>query len=347
MTIYVWDKTKPATGGNLVSADIRNMWGATESALFGVNLVADPIFELWAGGDSVAPTWWTYIAGAGGTIARAGTGLADTAVDANSVKPVGSAAGAWCPKLVYGSASQRLRQMLLGATGVTYFKNEPFSAGMWVRATAASGGRISLNDGIANSHSSYHTGDGTWQWLTCTMASGINSAATGLWIQGFNDAGTVYLSAPTVVRGSVPPPYFMPSPVVKGAISPGTVQGNLVVGNVVNGFRNELGLPAIMRSTRLRAGTAPATTAIIVRPQKNGASSVYSTNPQIAAAASSGNRVPEGTYANRCFAKGDYLTFDITQVGTGTTGADLSIAAVLEQYARPFQPMLSDSEEVG
>ena len=79
---------------------------------------------------------------------------------------------------------------------------------------------------------------------------------------------------------------------------------------------------------RADAGTAPATTALIVDVNKNG-TTVFTTQanrPTIAAAGNASTTVlPDVT----AVAAGDRLSFDVDQVGTGTVGADLAVTVTL------------------
>jgi hypothetical protein len=75
---------------------------------------------------------------------------------------------------------------------------------------------------------------------------------------------------------------------------------------------------------RTKVGTAPASTALIVDVNKNGTTIFTSqaARPQIAAA---GTSATSGAPAVTSFAKGDTISFDIDQIGTGTVGADLMV----------------------
>lgn len=72
-------------------------------------------------------------------------------------------------------------------------------------------------------------------------------------------------------------------------------------------------------------GTSPVGSALIVDIKKNGTTIFPTTaKPQIAAGASSGSAVPDTT----AWADGEYLTIDVTQVGSTTPGSDLTIVVV-------------------
>lgn len=351
MSVFLFNSAKPATSSAAASAEIRNNFGALQSGLFGVNLVADPLVELWGAGDSSSPTHYVYTAGTGGTIARAGTSLGDTAVDASGLGwnggnqgPIGNNWGAFCAKMVFGSSSQNLRQMILGATGVKSFVGQPFSIGAWVRTSTANAARIQLWDGVNTNYSSYHNGNGNWQWITATMASGIANTATGLWMYAYNDAGTVYYNGFTVVMGSVPPSFFQFAPIDRFSLSPDTIVGAVTVANTQNSWGEVVSQPAIVRETRMVILTAPTGQALKVNVRKTG-NVMYTTNPQIAAGAQTGSGgQPDGTYANRCFGVGDYVSFDVTQVGSGAAGSNLTASIDFERWSRPTMPFMTIAE---
>jgi len=56
------------------------------------------------------------------------------------------------------------------------YVNREMSFGAWVWASVASRARISLNDGVGTTQSSFHTGSSSWEWLS--LRKTINSDAT-------------------------------------------------------------------------------------------------------------------------------------------------------------------------
>ncbi len=102
------------------------------------------------------------------------------------------------------------------------------------------------------------------------------------------------------------------------------VDGNLSVTTKVKNFNFAAPWPGKIKRARLYANTAPATQAIIVDFNLNGTTvwSTQSNRVQIAASANSGTSTSFNTIN---FAQGDLLTFDIDQVGSSTTGADMTI----------------------
>jgi len=57
-----------------------------------------------------------------------------------------------------------------------FFRGQQMSAGVWVRSSVGSVARISINDGIGASSSSFHTGNGDWEYLKVSRT--LNALAT-------------------------------------------------------------------------------------------------------------------------------------------------------------------------
>ena len=83
-------------------------------------------------------------------------------------------------------------------------------------------------------------------------------------------------------------------------------------------------------SIAARVGTAPTGSNVVTDIKKNGASifEVPGDRPTILAGA---NSATVGSWGNVTLTTGDYLSVDITQVGSGTAGADLVIAIRLRK----------------
>lgn len=88
---------------------------------------------------------------------------------------------------------------------------------------------------------------------------------------------------------------------------------------------NDTGATLTMSKVRVSAGTAPTGAALIVDVKKNGASIFPTTpKPQIAASAFTGTAVPDTT----AWAVGEYLTVDVTQVGSTVAGSNVTVTVV-------------------
>lgn len=340
-----WDSTKPANSAALVSSVIRQNWDALARTLGGVNLVADPVFLIWAGGDAVAPTHWVA-GGAGVAIARTGTGLGDTR----------RKVGKFCAKVTAGGgATGTLSQQILPtATFDDFLDGLSMGLGAWVWTTSVSSVRLYIADGATTTFSSFHTGNGgagAWEWLS--FAHVVSASATKVEVGISANASTVgYLSGPTLLLGEVPPSYYQPAPVgygtlhfpQAGTLSTGTKKGMFAPAR-----------PGIVKDVQLRCETAPTTQAVIVDVNTwdgSAFTSMYSTRPQIAAAGNQGGAQPDGTYARRCLSglhgtslvAGGLLSVDTDQVGTGTLGADMIVEVRVLQYLRPLEAFLGYNE---
>lgn len=335
--------TKPSASGFLGSAEIRANFQALANAVGQANLVADPTFLIWPGGDAVAPAHWTLY-GAAGAVVRTGTGLTDTSrrvgkFAAKVTAPTGNAAG--------------LRQSLLPTASYDDgFDGLNVSVGCWVKCSSANKAAIYLNDGVngvpnGTGGSSFHSGSGLFEWLTATLK--LDAAATKLELNlEVGSSANAVFSAPTVLLGDTYPQFFVPCPVAYGTLY-FPVSGVLLTGRKAD-FR--FARPTLVKDVQLFCRTAPTTQAIVVDVNQGSANSMFSTRPQIAAAAFNGGAQPDGTYQYRCFnggfgsgpASDTLLVVDVDQVGSGTAGSDLAVHIRALQYLRLLEQFLGHNE---
>ncbi len=338
-----WDATKPATGGLLVSADIRSNWTALAQTVGSVNLVADPTFLIWVGASDAtgSPAHYT-LSGAGATIIRTGTGLADTN------RKVGDFAAQIASG---GGAAAVLEQQLLPTTAFSradYLKGETVSCGAWMRGVAsATAIRLGIYDGAGTTYSSYGA-NGSWSWITVTRT--IDNAATLLAVRSEVTSGTLtgYVSGITCLLGPVPPAYFQPAPMM-----PYDYRCQLP-GTQTTGIRQcgwEIFRPGIVKDVALVTNTSPPTGAALIVDintyDGTANTSMFSTRPTIAGGAYRGSARPDTTYVRRCltFSSGSLVTngsmvADIDQVGSTAAGSGLEIDVRVLQFARPLEAFL-------
>lgn len=117
----------------------------------GKNLLPFSGMEDWVNGASSAPTDHT-LTGASATVAQ----------EATTVKR-----GTYSAKVTRAGADATLYYDLGSLIYVNY-KGHKMTLGVWVLCSSASTARIQIDDGVGTSNSSFHTGDGTWQFLTVT-----------------------------------------------------------------------------------------------------------------------------------------------------------------------------------
>ena len=148
------------------------------------NLLEWGNFEDWENGASAAPTNHT-LNGTGATIARENT----------IVKQ-----GLYSAKLTRNGGDCDFTYTY---TGYAAYQGHRMTLGAWVYATVANRARLELNDGVGANWSSYHTGDGTWQWLTVTLD--IASSVTAILCHFIVDTGdtSAYFDGAVLVDGSM------------------------------------------------------------------------------------------------------------------------------------------------
>lgn len=286
------------------------------------NLFHDSLTMLWPDGDAAAPSGWV-LSGTAAAVARAGSGGGsyESSAPGDATTPK---YGKFWMKLTFGSAAAKLTKNIISSGAFTFgpgFKGRKFQLGVRVKASVASLGKITVDDGVTQT-STFHTGSGNEEFVTVSHT--VSSSATKLdVICEASQAGTAYFGCLTLTLSDVALTDWISER--WGLLIIGQQQrGTAAVASLINEFRHNFQFPAIMVDCRLKCKTAPATTAIIVRPAKTSATYPYATQPSIAAAATTGNRAPEGTYANRCFKKDDIFVWDVTQIGTGTLGDEVN-----------------------
>lgn len=341
--LAAWDPAKPPTSGALVSADIRANWTATGQTVGAVNMVADNQFFVWVAGDSAAPTYWS-LTGAGAAIARTGTGLGDTT----------RKFGPYAAKITAGGAATALldQRMLTSNSYDDGMDEREVSAGAWFYCTSSSAGLLNLYDGDGTSSSGYATAN-VWTWLTVTRT--IDADATEFRVRHAVLATKVcYVSGTTVIAGPVYPLYPVWSDWERQTFKC-SLTGTATTGTDKPSCNFNPSRPGFVTDVQLRAKTAPTGQALIVDVNTwDGAAftSMFSTRPQIAAAASRGGAAPDTTYARKCFtgqagaslATGGEISVDVDQIGSGTAGADLEIYVRALVAHRPQEGMLVYSE---
>jgi hypothetical protein len=256
-----------------------------------VNLIPDSTFLMWHLGDAAEPTFWKAT---GSTVARAGTGLGDTT----------RKVGPYCAKV---SSAGSIFHYLIDAAqwaGADHLEGQKIGFGVWAKTSTASLGRITVSDADSSSNSSWHTGGGTWEWLSGVHT--ISAAATYLRVElQVSGVGDVYFSGPTAILSDQAPVRWAPSQKMYGSLF---VPASGVPAVADGAFHYVFARPALVRDVQAFAGTAPGGAFdfdIDVEKDTDGAGtqvSIFSAAKTIlTAAAVAGSVQPDGTYANRCF----------------------------------------------
>lgn len=330
----------PKTSGFAGYATVTQLLGG----LGGVNLIVNDDDQVWCAGDTAAPTGETA-AGTGVAVARCGTGLADT------TRKIGD----FCPLLTRGTTDASLtRTVITGAafSRAGFLPGLYAAGGAYVKCSTANAARVAIYDGVGYAYSDYHTGGGDWEWLPVTRQ--INVAATQLQLirQVNNAAVGAYFSGRTLVLldSDLDLTRHIPSSSEIYAAAHFSVGGTISTGVRVGCF--EPARMGLVRDFQLHIKTAPTGQALIVDGNTwDGAAqtSMFSSKPQIAAAATEGSAQPDDTYARRCFtgqfgttlAVGGRITIDIDQVGSVVAGVDLGVEVRALQYKDPLEKFQS------
>lgn len=294
------------------------------------NLLTDSLFNNWAAGDAVAPNGWT-LAGAGAAVIRCGSGAGagEAAPPADGTK---MAWGDFCAKLTYGAAAcYLLRNVIVAADFPDGLRGRKITFAVRCTTSTGSLARLSLSDGVSSNLGPYHAGDGVEAWITVTRT--LDAAATLLNVfMHVELAGNAHFGAGVLVQGEWTPTAWFPEPTETVVLNT-YAEGNAAVDAVVINKLQRIHTAGIAREFIFQVGVSPTGAALIYVPKK-GTSAIFATAPQIDAAGGNnltngvGDR-PDGTYANRCFARGDYSQLQCTQVGSGVAGADVDSKLVV------------------
>lgn len=320
--------------------------GAILAGVGKANLMMDELFLIWAAGDAAAPTCYT-LTGAGGTVARCGTALADT----------NSKIGDFCARIRRVAADTTLAQNVISGPAIlrapAAFRGKVAGIGAWVRSTSIAGARLYIDDGVGTTYSTANAAANTWEWLSLQRT--LNAASTSITVGIINDvnAADAYISGPTFFLGDIgdAPVEWVPSPTMLETVQ-FFIPGNqaLAAPKIVWASHR----PGIVKDVVLTIATPPTGASIKVDVNSwDGVAytSMYTagTRPEIAIAGAYGGSQPtSGTYARRCLAQqygnesgaGTRLSVDIDQIGSGTVGADMTVSIRILVPARFYESVL-------
>jgi len=298
----------------------------------GQNFVRDPYPIIWPAGDSAAPAHYKV------------TGAPTVSRDTTNFKYFGMSL-----KLT-GSATGRAVQTILNTTDFSggagnALRGVPFSFGCWVRTDTASIARVVLDDGVGQGVSGYAPGTSTWTWVTGTRVLDASATKIEFLLESLSATANTSFTGMTVILGSIAPQWFIPTQLSRGVLHFPFI-GPQATGTRLAEFFSQR--PFRVENVSLHVSTAPATQALIVDVNHwdgSAFTTMYSTRPQIAAAAKTGGANPDGTYRYRCFQAGNnadaetdrLLSIDVDQVGAVTFGSDLKVEVRALQFCDPLE----------
>jgi|GEM_PF-3400741 len=152
------------------------------------NLIKNGSFESWSTGVSAAPDQWSP------------TGGAALAKETTFVK-----LGLASASLSRISSDATLNQDVTArAGGASYVASRTYTFSAWVKATVPSRTHLSISDGVSSSYSAFHTGGGTFEFLTVTRA--LDPAATKLQVALEITGGdaSAWVDGAALVEGGAP-----------------------------------------------------------------------------------------------------------------------------------------------
>lgn len=150
------------------------------------NLLGDwGYVEDWSNGNTSAPGDWAMV-GTAGSVAR----------ETSSIK-----FGLYSMKITAGATGTYAAELSLSNYGD--YAGLTITFGMWVLCSSASKARIYIDDGVTPVYSSYHTGDGTWQFLTVTIQVSSSNTKLTFGAQMTNNGIVGYFDGGTAVQGEL------------------------------------------------------------------------------------------------------------------------------------------------
>jgi hypothetical protein len=295
------------------------------------NLVADSLMLNWANGSTVAPYGFTL--GGGGSVVRCGVGPSGFTEASAPADTTRADDGPWSAKLTYATSLTTLTKTIINTTQFARMKlaGKKVGFGAWINAAAANEARVAVNDGVIVT-GSYHTGDGTWQWITGVAE--LDPSATSLSLVLSAASGTPYFGPQVVCISDYAPAMWFPARV--GYLTIGLQQrGTLVAGTTLNGAVYKIprfgGILIDIHGALITDPAAgSATWDVNKRTTATGADTtcLSATKLAIGTGAHQADLLPNGTYAARCFTASDFVTVDCDNAGATTPGADATIELV-------------------
>ena len=303
------------------------------------NCIINENFLIWSNGDAASPTSWA-LTGTGAAVARSGTGLGDTTTKI----------GDFCAKLTYGSTTLTLYQNVIPIAAydrLLPLRGKTFGFGAWVKSSVASQARLFLLDGATSTYSNYHTGDGTWQWLSGTYTLSNTGITLNAGINVESSAGNpVYFSGPTVVMSNLAPTQYIPTIVSYGTVYFPSIGVQTASTDKAYYHFNR---PTLIKDISCTLTTAPTgATTFKVDVNKDGTTMLgsviaFTASDKIAA------KAPDGTYSQRCFdggrltsgvTIGNKISYDVDAIGSTIAGSDLTVNIRAMVYVHPFESFL-------
>jgi hypothetical protein len=328
--------------GNIITSASSVTEDELRATLGNVNLLDDPTFLMWPNGDASPPIGWVNISGSP-TIDRAGTGQSDPTRLIGKYCFSITNAGVYEKDLVDTGAWPDVANWLEGAN---------ISLGCYVKSSVANHARVLLNDGNSLTASSFHTGNGAWQFLKLTKL--ISGAATKLAPRvEVAENGTAHFGPMVVMISDKAPIKFQPCPVIHGALG-FQAKATPTIGDGESSF--PFARPFLIKAVQVYSKTPPSGGVLTIDLERGDGNatwnSIFSAPKDVLADGKRfGNVLPDGDYRYRCllptFADNvDQAADRILRVNYDAVNGAADIIVVVRgiQYLRPLEDFLAHND---
>lgn len=154
--------------------------------------------ESWSKGTSVAPDGWS-MTGVAGSVAREST---EVKVGTYAMKIISGGSSVYASEYDLEIQARMVQSIKTKSVKFSnYLPGKTIKFGMWVKCSSASKARIYINDGVARSNSSYHTGGGDWEFLEIEHQVDDNPTTLLLGAEVASSAVTAYFDGGVLVEG--------------------------------------------------------------------------------------------------------------------------------------------------
>jgi hypothetical protein len=169
----------------VLDQESTNTWKKIYETTIGqCNILTNGNFEVWSGGNDVAPDGWTLTGS--GTVARESSTIK---IDTYSAKLNGN-----------DENSVNLYQDIHAAKGINYWKGKSVTFGCWVNDGGSVCGQIRIDDGIGVTLE--HSTSSGWNFLTITRTIASNATQVRLSVRAYEpNYINVYFDGAIVIEG--------------------------------------------------------------------------------------------------------------------------------------------------
>ncbi len=192
----IWEKVKffyetmlGLTGSTLTASstlagtDVMNIYNMLEVNRWESVDTADPQYITWSGNVLINGGFENWTTGTPDYWSLSG-GVATVSKEVSIIKKGLSSA-----KVSRAGANCKLAQNI---SSYTDYRGKSFTVGAWVLSSQVSQARLAVSDGLKTSYSTYHSGGGTWEFLSTSLLVSQGAQSLGVELQVLNIDGSVF-----------------------------------------------------------------------------------------------------------------------------------------------------------